>query len=395
MWSELLSTEKQEFIHQNEGSDPIALSLKLGAKGADPSFRLAIEQIAARQKSKTKLPTWTKHRQVIFSTALSLEQSSSEATAHFKATIISGGLLVDLTGGMGVDTWAFSKSFKKVTHVEINPLLSEIAEHNFNVLGCKNITCVNSSAEDFIKNLDQKVDYFFVDPARRVENKKVFLITDTVPDITKLRATLLQKSKGYVVKASPLMDITQTILELETVEKIVVVAHAGECKELLIICGQKPNTNPLVQAVDIQNDSTISVFEFYYQEERITQVCFGQPQKYLYEPNAACMKSGGYNSLSKTFECDKLHPNSHLYTSERLIEGFPGRKFKIVAQTKVDKKVIKSILPENKANVATRNFPLSAVDLKKKLGLKDGGSTFIFGTTILGGDKVLLVCVKI
>lgn len=395
MWRDLLSTETQQFIHQNEGSDHRILALKLAGKAADPSFRLAIEQIAARQKSKAKLPTWTEQKEVVFPTALALEQSSSEATAHFKAKVISGDSLVDLTGGMGVDTWAFSKSFQNVTHVEINPLLSEIAEHNFSILGCKNITCVNSSAEGFIKNLDQKVDYFFVDPARRVENNKVFLITDTVPDITKLRATLLQKSNGYVVKASPLMDITQTILELETVEKIVVVAVAGECKELLIICGQKPNTNPLVQAVDIQHDSTISVFEFYYQEERITQAFFGQPQKYLYEPNAACMKSGGYNSLSETFECDKLHPNSHLYTSERLIEGFPGRKFKIIVQTKVDKKLIRSLLPENKANVATRNFPLSAVELKKKLGLKDGGSTFIFGTTILGGDKVLLVCEKI
>jgi precorrin-6B methylase 2 len=394
LWKDLLSTEVQEFIHQNEGSDHRTLALKLASQGADPSFRFAIEQIAARKKSKYKLPTWTNLNRVVFPTALSLEQSSSEATALFKSKIISGDSLVDLTGGLGVDTWAFSQSFGQVTHIEIDSLLSEVAAHNFILLGCKNITCINSSAEGFLDSLDHKVDYFFIDPARRVENKKVFLIGDTVPDITNLKATLLEKAKGFVVKVSPLMDIAQTIAELGTVDKIIVIAVDAECKELLVVCGQNPNTNPLVQTVDILGNGKSSVFEFYYQDERIAESKLSLPQDYLYEPNAACMKSGGFNLLATKNDCEKLHPNSHLYTSDRLIENFPGRKFKILAQTRVDKKSINSLIPSNKANIAIRNFPFSAADLQKKLGLKDGGDTFIFGTTIMDNTKVLLICEK-
>jgi 16S rRNA G966 N2-methylase RsmD len=394
LWKALLSDEIQAFIHQNEGTDAAELALKSPLK-SDPSFLLALEQVAARKKAKYKLPSWFKFPKVLFPIPLSLEQCSSELAATFKAEIVSGSKLVDLTGGLGMDSWALSKSFEHVTHVEINPLLSGVAQHNFSELQQPNIQCVNASAEQYLADIEAPIDYFFIDPARRVASQKVFRLESTEPNILELKPKMLQKAKGYIIKTSPLLDIAHAIAALETVEQLYVVAVEGECKELLIKCGQLPNENPKIQAIDLRNDGSRSVFEFRFQEEATAQAEFSMPQNYLYEPNAACMKSGGFNMLAQTHHCKKLATNSHLYSSDTLVEAFPGRAFKVIAVTKVDKKAVKAIVPTLKANVATRNFPLSAVDLKKKLGISDGGVIYIFGTTATDGKRMLVICEKV
>jgi hypothetical protein len=246
-----------------------------------------------------------------------------------------------------------------------------------------------------LTDIEAPIDYFFIDPARRVASQKVFRLESTEPNILELKVNMLQKAKGYIIKTSPLLDIAHAIAALETVEQLYVVAVDGECKELLIKCGQLPNENPLIQAIDLRNDGSRSVFEFRFQEEATAQAELGMPQTYLYEPNAACMKSGGFNMLAQTHHCKKLATNSHLYSSDTLAEAFPGRAFKVVAVTKVDKKAVKAIIPTLKANVATRNFPLSAVDLKKKLGISDGGLIYIFGTTAMDGKRMLVICEKV
>lgn len=391
MIKELSRPEVIDFILQHENEDAAQLILS-HSKNNELPIALAVAQIQSRKKAKTKLPEWYNTQGVLFPHGVPIEQCSSEITAKYKASLIEGDSLVDLTGGTGVDTYYLSKQFESTTCIEQNEEICELAIYNFGKFNSK-IDVVLSSAENFLATLKTPVDWVFVDPARRDENsRKVFRIKDCTPNLSALQGTLQEKSTGVMIKYSPLLDISEVIRSLSDITEIHIVSINNECKELLIIL-QKPPSGTQIKTINFQG-SQKQIFDFDPKEEEECSITLSLPQKYLYEPNSSIMKAGAFKRIAKAFNLNKLHANSHLYTSEKLVDNFPGRAFKIIGMEGLKKKALTTILPDRKANVKTRNFPLSVQDIKKKLSIKDGGEIYIFATTLMNNKHMLIVTKK-
>lgn len=388
-----LSDDQIAFIEQHIQAVPAALALKYGKARA-----YEISQVEARQKAKLKLPTWYAVPHLLFPPAVSVEQSSSELTAHYKASLVHGQHVIDATGGMGIDTFYFAKVCQKVTYIEQNETLVEVARHNFEVLNASNIHCIHANSLDFLLQLTDKVDWLYLDPARRAtDNHRVFELRDCTPDVVTHLPLLQRKAQHILIKASPLLDIKQTLVMLPTISKIHVVAVDNECKELLFeLVGKNTTTdNCMVRTINFKNDGSQQVFDFEWKNEANATVTFLDPQRYVYEPNVAVLKAGAFKVVAKNYQLAKIAPHSHLYTSEHLTPDFPGRVFEVETVIKVDRKALTPYLPEGKANLTLRNFPTTTDELRKKLKLKEGGDVYLLATTLLNGDKRLLVCKKI
>jgi len=379
----LISTpEVQEYLSANESIDEKKLLLAKKEILGIPSFEMA-NQVIGRRKAKLKFPSWYLTTSIVYPPSANLEQSSSEATAKFKAELIQSelvhsNLLVDLTGGFGVDTFFLGKLFSEAIHIEPNETLSAITTHNHQLLGTS-ILHVQQTAEEYLETNTKRADLFFIDPSRRSESKKVFKLADCQPNIAALQDALFTFSNFILTKASPLLDIQQALRELKHVAKVAVVSVENECKELLFLQKLDFEGEPIIDTVNLSNEGTVvERFLFKVSEEKVATVVFSSPLDYLYEPNASILKSGAFKLVAEKFGLSKLQANTHLYTSPNLFTDFPGRVFKIEALNPT-LKMFKELLPDGKANVATRNYPLSAQELKKKLKLKDGGEKFVLG----------------
>ncbi|MGH1386849.1 THUMP-like domain-containing protein [Kordia sp.] len=390
----LLTSEIQQFINDHLKTDPTKLLLKYKAISGIP-FTEIIEQIQAKARCEKKLPTWFSTENIYFPNKLNIEQTSSEQTAFYKATLLQGSSLIDLTGGFGVDCYAFAEKFQKVTHCEISQQLSEIVTHNYGVLKVDNIQTVHNDGISYLQESSQKYDCIYIDPSRRNDAKgKVFLLEDCLPDVVSHQELLYSHADTILIKTSPLLDITNGLRALKHVKEIHVVAVQNEVKELLWLLDTNNNPEEVaIKTVNLTNTETLS-YNFLLSEEKHQHVQYGLPKKYLYEPNAAIMKAGGFSSVAYSFKLEKLHPHSHLYTSNTLID-FPGRRFEIQKIVPFNKKIFKKELNLSKANITTRNFPVSVAAIRKKLTLSDGGVDFLFATTLLSENKVLLHCLKV
>jgi len=389
----ILEEKVQEFISENIDSDVSKLILK-GVPFSHIEAKAIIEQIEAKKRSKRKLPTWFSAKNIYFPNKLNIEQTSSEITAKFKSELVCGDNLIDLTGGFGIDDYYFSKRFNSVVHCEINTELSKIVNHNYTQLEAKNITCYANDGIEVLKEIDQPFDWIYLDPSRRDDVKgKVFLLKDCLPNAPKFSGLFFKYAKNVLIKTSPLLDLTSGINELNHVKTIYCVAVNNEVKELLWILERDYLGDVEIKTINLKKSSE-EAFEFSLNEESQTEASLNTVKNYLYEPNAALLKSGGFNIISSKLEIDKLHKHSHLYTSDDLIE-FPGRRFKIIKQTTYNKKTFKRDFGINKANVTTRNFPESVPQIRKKLSLKDGGTNYLFFTTDLNNNKIVIQCEKI
>ncbi|MEC3966118.1 THUMP-like domain-containing protein [Flagellimonas halotolerans] len=388
----ILTIGVQDFISKNISADTLSILLKKSVfQGV--SQKELVEQIEAKKKSRDKLPTWFASSHIYYPSKLNIEQTSSESTAEYKARIVSGKTLVDLTGGFGVDSYFFSKKMASVIHCEINSELSEIAAHNFKVLGRNNIKCLPEDGITFLKESTQNFDWTYVDPSRRSDKKgKVFLLEDCLPDVPEHLPLIFERTQHILLKTSPLLDIKKGIGELEFVKEVHVVATNNEVKELLFVLEKGYNGSIGIKTVNLLPDRT-DEFNFKLEEEQNTAIDFGEPSAHLYEPNAAILKSGGFKSVAKTYKLKKLHPHSHLYTADTLVD-FPGRRFTIEKTLPYSKKSIRSMAVP-KANITTRNFPLSVAELRKRHTIKDGGETYLFFTTDINDNLIFLLCKKI
>jgi hypothetical protein len=394
-FSEILSPEAQKFIQENS-STPVEELVLRSKKYPTLNIPLLVSQIEGKNKAKKKLPSWWACEKIIYPVKLSMEQCSSELTAAYKASLLSGDTLVDLTGGFGVDCAAFAEKMKKVIYVERNAELAAIATHNFGVLKKNNIEVLNTVSEDFISNFIYRSDWIFIDPARRKEGSKVFRFADCEPDVLKLQKALFKMSDRILIKTSPLLDIDQAVKELGYVKEIHVLAVDNECKELLFILEEAAKkTEPEIIAVNIRKEIIKDAFQFNRKKESEAEVKLSLPLQYLYEPNAAILKAGAFKSIAVATGLYKLNASSHLYTSGEYQESFPGRAFRILKIVKYSKKEILPELPEGKANITTRNFPDTVEDIRKKTGIKDGGSVYLFATKDLYDKPVILLTEKI
>ncbi|WP_162427741.1 THUMP-like domain-containing protein [Pontibacter pudoricolor] len=391
----IFTEPEKQFITEHLHQQPSALMLQARRYPDLPVSEL-VQQIQARQKAMAKLPAWAKNTDLIFPANISVEQSSSEATATFKAALVSGKLLIDLTGGFGADSYYFSKSFAQVIHVEQNRELSEIANYNFGLLGAANIQTIATTAAAFLQDFTGHADVIYLDPARRGDHsEKLHLLQDCEPDILGLLPVLLQKADNILLKASPMLDIELAAAQLGKVAKIWVVAVQNECKEVLYLLQQTPPAQPEREAVNIKTDGNISTFRFNAGQEQTITPPYSDPLTYLYEPNAAILKAGAYKTITQQSTVSKLHPNSHLYTSDTLISDFPGRVFRCTGVSRFNKKELLARLPQKQANITIRNFPDTVAGIRKKTGIKEGGNLYLFFTTDMHQKPLVLYCEKV
>lgn len=385
-----ISKESHQFIesHKNKSLSKIALLL-----GKYPSLNkeFIINQINGIQKASNKLPEFAAQKEIIYPSLLSLEQCSSEVAAIFKSKIVKGNSLLDLTGGFGVDTYFFSKKFKKITYVEQQESLFEIATANFKVLKA-NITAMCFPAENFLETTQEQFDVIYIDPARRNQSQKVFQLEDCSPPVLEVLPKLFTISNTVLIKTSPMLDIKKAIQQLKCVEHVFVLSIKNECKEVLYLL--QKNATDIIEISTINISESEQHFNFNYLDEENLSINFSDPQNYLYEPNASILKAGGFKSIANTFSLTKIASNSHLYTSVELISDFPGRTFKINNVLPYQANQFK-LLGITKANVSCRNFKENVETVRKKLKLKDGGNIYIFATTTLENKPILCITEKV
>lgn len=398
-----MNAETRHFIEQNLDADVRQLALK-GCRDEMVDMTLALQQIAGRQTARRKLPTWAALDGILYPPHLGMEQCSSEQTAVYKRSVVSDiivskaseGTLIDLTGGFGVDFSFLAPLFKRAVYVERQEVLCQLAHHNFEVLGI-NAEVVCGDGEAFLHQLTEHVTMIFLDPARRdVNGARTYGISDCTPDVLTLRDELLQKADCVMLKLSPMLDWRKAVVDLgeQWVKEVHIVSTSGECKELLLVL-TKESSNEGLRLVCKNDDQSFEVHLPYVAEPCMYQSVIS-PSSYLYEPNASIMKAGCFAELSAHFGIGQLSQNSHLFVCERPIDSFPGRQFRIMDVSMMNKRELKEkIAPLKQANITVRNFPLSVAELRKRLKISEGGSNYIFATTLANGDHVLIICERL
>ncbi|MDP2540643.1 SAM-dependent methyltransferase [Tenacibaculum discolor] len=387
----ILHPEVQSYINDNLKVNIEQFIFK-GSPFKDVSVQELANQVIAKQKSEKKLPTWFQTKNIYYPPKLSIEQTSSEITAEYKSKLVIGGSIIDITGGFGVDCYAFSKRFKKVVHCEINEELSEIVSYNYEQLEVSNIRTVATDGLEYLKNTSEKFDCIYIDPSRRNDTKgKVFLLSDCLPNVPENLDFLFEMSDTILVKNSPILDISSTINELKFVKEIHVVAVNNEVKELLFLLKKEHKGLIEIKTLNILKNKN-QHFDFKLGNDFKFE--YSMPLKYLYEPNSAILKSGGFNQIASQQKVNKLHQHSHLYTSEKLVKDFPGRIFEINNVFTYNKKKIKKEITETKANITTRNFPKTVAQIRKETKLKDGGNSYLFFTTNINNELIVIDCTK-
>jgi predicted transposase YbfD/YdcC len=388
----ILNPKIQEYIHNQIGIAITQLALQ---KNPFPEIQWIsiLNQIEAKTKAKEKLPTWFYTPNIIYPSKISVEQTSSEKTAEYKSSLVQGENLIDLTGGFGVDDFYFAKKINTVTHCEIDSDLSQIVEHNFKQLNVTNINCIAGDSLATLQELPAKWDWIYIDPSRRNDAKgKVFMLTDCLPNVPQNLDFYFEKSDAILIKTAPLLDIAAGLSELKNVKTIHIVALENEVKELLWELHKNYTNTISIRTVNLTKNASNN-FEFLLNQE-VAESNYSLPKRYLYEPNSAIMKSGGFNEVGTAYQLDKLHQHSHLYTSDSLID-FPGRVFEIQQIIPYNKKNIKAQLENSKHNITTRNFPETVESIRKKWKIKEGGNSYCFCTTDMNNDKIVIICAKI
>ena len=386
----LLSDPAQQFISENLNKDPV--QLMLAGKGVPGiSLKHLVQQIKSRKIAREKLPEWFNTTGLVYGPSKSLEQSSSEITARYKSQLVSGEELLDLTGGLGVDNYYLSKNFGKVFYVEPDPWLCTIADNNFKALGAPGTQVINQSAEEYIKHLHRlhrNIDCVFIDPDRRPSEMRHHIMDQFQPNVIDLLPQLWPHTRMILLKLSTMQDIKSTVHALGNVEQVHVVSVDNECKELLFLL-----RNGYQGVIDYTgvNFTSSGQQQVSFSEAAFNQTAeYGDPNGYLYQPNSSLMKLGAYGYLGDKYGIEKLHPNTHLYSSKKLIADFPGRIFQIQWTIPYKAKKVGSLVTSGKANVAARNFPLDVKTIRKQCRLEDGGDDYLFFTTGRSGQLMVI-----
>ncbi len=390
--------EYKNYIARHINDDANRLRLQKTANMPfDVSF--AILQIECRRKMTHKLPSLSD--KIVYPTGLSTEQCTSERLAEFHASLFNNcESVVDFTCGLGIDSYFIATQASRLTSIELDPAIANVAQHNFKSLGAQNITVINTDAETFAQNSTEKFTAGFIDPARRSKsdkNKRLYGISDCSPNLGKIIRQMHDKLQFLIVKASPMVDITQTLHEYANISDVWVLSLKNECKELLfkIDFSDATNMRPIIHTLDFESDTTheFSTHQFSAPATGTTPI---KPGDFLYAPNASILKAGIFNEVCHHFNLGKIADNSHLFVSSIINGGFPGRIFEIVdcfSLSKPDTKRLKEQI--NTANITCRNFPLKPEELRKRLKISDGGDNYLFATTTADNKRILLLCTKI
>ncbi|MDR1779516.1 MAG: SAM-dependent methyltransferase [Tannerella sp.] len=386
------------FIKEHQNADVVQLLLAAN-RYPDVDVRFAATQIAARQHIKDKLPLWYDNDRLLFPSLLAVEQCSSELTALYKSDLLDGEKFIcDLTGGLGVDTYFFSQRTDNVLYVENDKPCFNTAMYNFGILQATNIEGHCGCAYSFIKQMP-KTNMLYIDPSRRSNyRKRLFSLKDCCPNITVLLPQMLLLAPKIIAKLSPMLDLKHTLELLPETAEIHVIAVKNECKELLFVIkrGAAPD-NPTIYCVNFISEMDRQVFVFGINDERQAQCeVNSRILSYIYEPNVAILKAGGFKLIAQQYGVAKLHINSHLYTSDEILPAFPGRIFRVERVYRFNTATCRQIRKDiPKANLTARNFPLTVNDLRHRISVLEGGDDYIFATTTDADGKILIHCRKI
>lgn len=414
----MLTSADIQFIVDNEKGD--VSRLLLGKAPLGVNLQLCCKCIQAREKMKVKAPLWYANPSLVYPFSVSVEQGSSQTTALFKQKIIAGlfaasapvaeslprGLVTaDLTGGMGIDSFFISQIADIHYYFERNGDLCSATEYNLGQLGAGNIKFANRdvTADDCaaLRELEGKgVDILYIDPARRTQQGgKAILLQDYEPNVIELQERMFAVSRHILVKVSPMADIKLNLKYLPKTKAVYVLSVDNECKELLFLLDREHNgQEPIISCVDCNSrNGEMKTFSLTIKEEEESVANYSNSiGKYIYEPNKAVLKGGGYKLVSTRFNCGKLAPSTHLYTSNEMTNDFPGKIFSVEEVIPFNKKTLKDVARRfPKADITARNFPLDTNSLKKLSGIKDGGDKHIFAVTLYNGDKILIITAHI
>lgn len=387
------SVEIEKWLAANKGKDYMSLLL---AAGKDEAKKDAVMQQECRRRVRSKLPFVAECLDFRFPTLLSAEQCTSEVLAQYHAGMIDeGGVVADLTSGLGIDSMYLSRRASKVYSIECNPTVSDALRHNCNALGIDAIEAVCADAEQWIREYNGRLDAIYIDPARRDgEGGRIYNLSDCSPNVVAMMPLLLEKAQRVIIKASPMFDAVKAMSELgSVVSGVQLVGTEKECKELVIICTSDSCGLPTFDAVTLNRNGEAEAFRWTLEDEYDAVSTFGEPEVggYLLEPYPTVMKGGAFRLLSERFHVAKAAQHTHLYFSTTLPNGFPGHVYRIVEVLDFDKRAVKELGKRYRmANVAVRNFPIQAPELEKKLNVKPGGDLKIFGLTTNIGKKLVV-----
>lgn len=397
----------EEYIEQNRDMDVRQLAFQKMPEGVDAKW--VLRQIEGYQLALKKLPQWAEVAGLHYPPRLSMEQCSSEATAQYKSTLAKRlssrcGVLADLTGGFGVDFSYMARPFAKAIYVERQEELCEAARHNFPLLGLTQAEVIACTAEEFLDTIDvidpdnKLCDITFLDPARRDDaGKKTIAISDCTPDLLQLQTKLLSFSRFVIVKLSPMLDITMALRTLHHVSEVHVVSVKGECKELLFVITDKATGRPDYHCANLgsgESDLILGLAEIE-KARNMSIASVPQPGQYLFEPNASIMKAAMQDAFAASYGLQKLHPMSNLFLGTAPIASVPARQFIITGISNFSKASLKAFLKDMpQANLTIRNFPSTVADLRKRLKIKEGGSVYLFATTLSDGSHILISASK-
>lgn len=392
----MISSELKQFLSEHRDDNLQHLALQ-AAKFPGIDMPFALQQLKGKRIAAQKIPSWEACEDVVYPKQVSLEQCSSETTARFKASLSGGDVLLDLSGGFGVDFYFMAQCFRKAIYVEQQAELELVARHNFQALGLSHCETFCEDSVAFLQKMDFVADTIFIDPARRADSgRKTVLLEDCTPNLKEIDSLLGEKACQTLIKLSPMLDISASVRALKNISEVYVVAIQNEVKELLLK-KKSSGSETIIHAVNYPNNAEVETFSFSMEEEADAKPRFANNAgRFLYEPNAALLKAGAYKLVSSRFLLDKLHVNSHLYTSDVLLERFPGRVFEVVDCFSFSHSELKRLHQiALKANMSVRNFPSSVEELRKKLKLGDGGDFYLFATTFADGQKRLVLGRKV
>ena len=382
------------FIQAHLSDDPDRLLLS-ASRYPEIDIPFVVAQITARRQIKEKLPTWYQQEQLLFPAKIAAEQCSSEQTALYKQQLVTeGDTLCDLTGGLGIDSYYFSRRVKQVYYIERFPSYCEVARANMATLGARNVAVLEGDSTQWLDQLPA-IDVFYVDPARRGEgNKRMFALSDCEPDLTQLLPRLLAKAPRVIAKLSPMADLRQTLALLPTTQAIHILSVKNECKELLFVIGREPRESAVpIHCVHLTKQAASDecfVCSLEAEQQAASHLATTL-RRYLYEPNASVLKAGAFKQVACQFPVEKLQVSSHLYTSDHYLDRFPGRRFEVDEVIPFHSKSCKQLAGQSlQANVTTRNFPLTVEALRKKCRIREGGDIYLFATTGPKEEKLLI-----
>ncbi len=394
----LLSEKLKNFIRLHRNEDFIKLLLQQ-KKYPHIDIKFAVQQLEGYRKAQDKFPALAQYEDFLYPPKLNIEQCSSEQTAQYKSIeYATGKTVLDITGGLGIDAIYFAQNASQITYVEQNTELFAIAKQNMETLQLKNMKMYCNDGIAYLKHSETIFDLLYIDPARRDENNRKMVSFDScTPNVLEHLDLFFEKAHSLLIKASPMMDITTALHQLKKVEKVTVVGIKNECKELLFFCNAKSvETSVSISCVHFVNENVVDIIETTYESEKTAYsnaTCI--LGNYLYDPNVTIMKAGVFKILGTRYSLSKLHPNTHLYTGDEFVSDFPGRIFEVITTVSLTPKDIQKEIPDRKAHVITRNYPLTSEALQKKLRINEGGELFIIAATLNNEKKIGCICKRI